>query len=124
MKSRNFRVQDNDEKFPIVNPNIRHILYYYQHALDDYQSYTIETDGAYTIEDVPVKGTAMAQENVPGFIQLSRNGTLYVHVTDATWVKFIYHMARPGIEPYDKAYLLIKTAPTVVIPPATERRYS
>ena len=93
----------------IGDVNKRYALIYYQHAPDDYQNYTIRTDGKFTITDSPSDRAIPVNPIVSTFRHQFRDGMLLVEVKDATWVEITHHVAAPKQGIHERSYYFSTT---------------
>ncbi|MBR6505233.1 hypothetical protein IKT18_00080 [Candidatus Saccharibacteria bacterium] len=94
------------ERISIDNLNKRYALIYYQHEAQDYQNYTIQTNGKLISRDTPVDGSPVASPCTGAFRHRYRDGMLIMDVTNATWVRITYHIARPGMPLRKRVFII------------------
>lgn len=97
------------EKLSIENPNKRYAFVYYQYDAQDYQNYTIRTDGKMISRDEPTDGSPVASSCSSAFRHRYRDGMLIVDISNATWVRVTYHIARPGMGIRRRVFMVEQT---------------
>ena len=84
--------------------NKRYALVYYQRTPNDYQNYTIRTDGRFTITDLPLDRAAPVNPAISTFRHQFHEGMLVVEVTEATWVEITHHISAPKQGIHERSY--------------------
>ena len=100
------------EKISIENPNKRYALIYYQHAAQDYQNYTVQTNGKLISRDEPIDDSPVASPYSGVFRHRYRDGMLIVDITNATWVRVTYHIARPDMPLRKRVFIIEQISST------------
>lgn len=111
-----FDDSEDVKRIGIDKISFRLSLVYYQHGVDDYQNYTIETNGKIKIRDTHYGSPKLANIHVWEFLHQFRDGMLIVDVRCATKTTITYHIARPGEKVRERVIILEKNPPVCPIP--------
>ena len=82
-----------------LSPNREHTIRYHQKNSNDYATYSIWTDGSFTLNDDPIRGAHHVKRATYGFRHTYTDGNLVAKVNCATWLVITeYTPGRDGEE--------------------------